>query len=199
MKEFPFTLTLTAVIAAVFILDTFVFVPKGIKVFSKKHIFDGDKTGYITKALRLSYSDIKRGQVWRLFSQVFLHVGIPHLFFNSLALLLTGYALETTIGTVKTLLAFLFSSFFSALIMCFGLKFEDGEGASTGIYGLIAVYVLTAVKQRDILFSSLPWYLAVIIGIYAIVGMLLNKIDRWEHSTGFLGGLIFGAAALFLF
>ena len=36
---------LAAVIDICFILDTFVFVPKGVDKFSRQHILDGDKTG----------------------------------------------------------------------------------------------------------------------------------------------------------
>lgn len=191
------TLILVGLIVLFFIFDTFVLIPKGTKIFTKEHLIDGDKVGYITKALKLNYPKIKKGQVWRLFSQVFLHVGIPHLVFNSFAILITGYALETTIGWQKTILGFFFSALFSALIIAFGLKFEDGEGASTGIYGLIAIFIMVAIKEHTVFFSNLHWIFVVLLGIYTIVGMLLSKIDRWEHSTGFIGGLIYSIGILF--
>jgi len=192
------TLILVGIIIFVFILDNFILVPKQVKIFSKEHLIDGDKTGYITKALKLSYTKIKKGQIWRLFSQVFLHVGLSHLIFNCLALLVVGYALETTVGFQKMIFGFFFSAFFSALIIAFGLKFEDGEGASTGIYGLIAMYIMVAIKEKSVFFSALPWHLVVLLGVYTVVGMLLSKIDRWEHSTGFIGGLIYSAVILYL-
>lgn len=191
--KFTFTIALSSVIVLCFILDTFVLIPKKTKVFTKSHLIDGDKTGYLTKSLCLSYAKIKKGQVWRLFSQVFLHAGLPHLIFNCLAILFTGYALETTIGGVKTLVCFFFSALFSGIIMCFAVKLEGGVGASTGIYGLIACYIVTAVKQQNVLFSSLPWYRVLLIGVYTAGGMLISKVDRQEHSSGFLGGLIFSA------
>lgn len=69
---------LAAVIDICFILDTFVFVPKGVDKFSRQHILDGDKTGALTKALKMSCTKIKKGQVWRLVTQVFLHVARPY-------------------------------------------------------------------------------------------------------------------------
>jgi membrane associated rhomboid family serine protease len=118
--------------------------------------------------------------------------------FNSLALLIVGYALETTIGWQKTILGFFFSAFFSALIIAFGLKFEDGEGASTGIYGLIAIFIMVAIKEHTILFSNLHWSCILLLGIYTVVGMLLSNIDRFEHSTGFIGGIIYSAIILYM-
>ena len=110
-----FTVSLVAVIILAFILDTFILIPKGTKIFTKAHLIDGDKSGYITKALKLDYSKIKKGQVWRLFSQVFLHVGLPHLIFNCTATLAVGYALETTVGSAKIALCFFFSALFSGI------------------------------------------------------------------------------------
>lgn len=190
------TIILISIIITIFLLDTFVFIPKGTKIFTKKHLINGDKTGYITKALKLDYQKIVKGQVWRLFSQVFLHVGLPHLVFNSMAILIVGYALENAIGWQRTILGFFFSTFFSGLIIAFGLKFTDGEGASTGIYGLIAIFIVVAIKNGTIMFSNLHWIFIVILGIYTVVGMLLSSIDRWEHSTGFIGGMIFSLIAL---
>ena len=89
---------LAAVIDICFILDTFVFVPKGVDKFSRQHILDGDKTGALTKALKMSCTKIKKGQVWRLVTQVFLHVGLAHIVFNTAALLIVGCALGSTLG-----------------------------------------------------------------------------------------------------
>lgn len=191
------TIILVFVIVLLFIADTFIFLPKGTKILTKAHLIDGDKVGYITKALKLDYSKIKKGQIWRLFSQVFLHVGVPHLVFNCLAILTVGYALETTIGSAKTIFGFFFSAFFSGLIMAFGLKFEDGQGASTGIYGLIAMYIAVSIKEHTVLFSDLHWIFVIFLAAYTVIGMMINKIDRWEHSTGFLGGLIYSIGILF--
>lgn len=183
-------------IVLAFILDTFILVPKGTKIFTKSHLIDGDKVGYVTRALKLNYPKIKKGQVWRLFSQVFLHVGLPHLIFNCSVLLAVGYALETAVGTAKTALCFFFSALFSGIFMAFGLKFDDGQGASTGIYGLIAMFIFIAIKEHTVMFSDLHPVFIAYIAIYTVVGMLINRIDRWEHSTGLIGGIIFSLIVL---
>lgn len=186
-----FSIAFVIAIVLAFILDTFVLLPKGTKLFTKAHLIDGDKLGFVTQALKLNYKKIKKGQVWRLFSQVFLHVGLPHLIFNSTALLAVGYALETSVGSLKTALCFFFSAICSGLVMAFGLKFDDGQGASTGIYGLIAMFIFIAIKEHTVMFSDLHPVFIAYIAIYTVVGMFINRIDRWEHSTGFIGGIIF--------
>lgn len=187
----PFTVAFVIVITVIFILDNFILLPKDTKIFTKSHLIDGDKTGYVTKALKLDYSKIIKGQVWRLFSQVFLHVGLPHLIFNCTATLAVGFALETTVGTAKTALCFFFSALCSGIFMAFGMKFCDGQGASTGIYGLIAMFIFVAVKEHTVMFSSLHPVFIAYIGVYTVAGMFINRIDRLEHSSGFLGGIIF--------
>lgn len=191
----PFTVTFVVVIIVAFILDNFILIPKGTKIFTKAHLIDGDKTGYVTKALKLDYSKIVKGQVWRLFSQVFLHVGLPHLIFNCTATLAVGYALETTVGTTKTAICFFFSALVSGLFMAFGIKFCDGQGASTGIYGLIAMFVFYSIKSHTVMFSSLHPVFIAYIGIYTVAGMFINRIDRLEHSSGFLSGIMFSLIA----
>lgn len=196
---FPFfSVIFTALIVVIFILDTFVFVPADVKILTVDHLLNGDKSGGILKALRLSVSQIKKGQLWRLLSSTLLHVGIPHLAFNSAAVLIAGIAAESGLGTFRTLICFIFSSLFSALIMAFHFGLEDGEGASTGIYGLIAVYILLSVRSGTVFFSPLPDFLPVLLGAYAVGGMFIDRVCRREHITGFIGGLIIGAPLIFL-
>ena len=193
-----FTIIFSIVIVLVYLLDTFVVVPKGIPIFTKEHIWVGDKQGYFTKALKLSEEKIKKGQVWRLFTQVFLHVGVFHILMNVGAMLIVGLAVEEMLGWWKTLLCFVGSSFISALCMAFGFKLNDGEGASTGIYGLIAVFLLLAIKNGTILFSAMPWYLLILLAIYTVGGMFMDKTTSWEHVTGFIGGLLVGSLFVFI-
>lgn len=191
-----FTLTLTAIIVTIYILDTFIFVPKGIKRFTKAHILDGDKSGCIMQALKLSEKKIKKGQVWRLLTGALLHVSISHIVTNAAAILIIGFAVEAELGSIKTAVCFVASCFFSALVMAFLYKFNDGEGASTGIYGLIAVYFLLSIKNRSLLFSSVHPVLIALAGVFFIGGFCTGSINRREHTSGFIGGIIIGVPML---
>lgn len=187
-----FTYSFTALIAAIYVLDTFIFVPKDIKRFTKQHILTGDKSGCIMQALKLSATKIRRGQVWRLLTSPLLHVSLAHIAGNAAAMLIIGYAVESSLGSVKTLLCFAVSCFVSALVMAFIYKFDDGEGASTGIYGLIAVYFLLAIQKGNLFFSPVPWYLLAFAAIYFVGGFFSGSVDRREHTSGFAGGIISG-------
>ena len=76
--------------------------------------------------------------------------------------------------------------------MAFVYKLHEGEGASTGIYGLIAVFVMLAIKNGTLMFSGLPVFALIILAVYTIGGMFMGKATAWEHISGFAGGLLMG-------
>jgi membrane associated rhomboid family serine protease len=76
--------------------------------------------------------------------------------------------------------------------MAFVYKLNEGEGASPGIFGLIAVFVILAVKSGTVMFSGLPLFALIILGIYTVTGIITNKTVICEHLSGFVGGLLTG-------
>ena len=187
-----FTITFCAIILIVYILDNFVIIPKTAAVTLKEKLWSGHNKGYINHALHLSEKKIKKGQVWRLVSSSLLHIGTWHIVSNITATLIVGYAVESQLGAGKTALCFIGSVFVSGLFMAFGYKLQEGEGASTGIYGLIAVFVMLAVKNGTVFFSPVPAIALIVLAIYTVGGMLVGKATAFEHISGFVGGLLMG-------
>ena len=187
-----FTITFCVLILAIYIPDNFIIIPKTETVTLKEKLWTGHNKGYINHALHLSEKKIKRGQVWRLVSSSLLHIGAWHIISNITATLIVGYAVESRLGAVKTLLCFVGSVLVSGLYMAFVYKLQEGEGASTGIYGLIAVFVMLAVKNGTVMFSGLPLLALIILAVYTVGGMLVGKATAWEHISGFAGGLLMG-------
>ena len=187
-----FTISFCAVITAVYILDTFLLIPKSVTVSLKEKLLAGHNKGYLNRALRLSDEKIRQGDVWRLVSSALLHVGTLHILTNTAAFLIVGYAVETQIGPVKTLLCYLVSAFISGLFMTFVYHLHEGEGASPGIYGLVAVFVILAVKNGTLLFSGVPVALLIILAVYTVVGLFGGKTTLCEHLSGLVGGALIG-------
>ena len=187
-----FTITFCALIFIIFILDNFIIIPKTATVTLKEKLWSGHNKGYINHALHLSEKKIKKGQVWRLVSSSLLHIGTWHIISNITATLIVGYAVESQLGSLKTALCFIGSAFISGLYMAFVYKLHEGEGASTGIYGLIAVFVMLAVKNGTVFFSPVPTIALIILAIYTVGGMFMGKATAWEHISGFAGGLLMG-------
>lgn len=187
-----FTITFCAITLVIYILDNFILIPKTGTVTLKEKLWSGHNKGYINHALHLSEKKIKKGQVWRLVSSSLLHIGTWHIISNITATLIVGYAVESQLGAVKTALCFIGSAFISGLWMAFVYKLHEGEGASTGIYGLIAVFVMLAVKNKTVFFSPVPTIALIVLAIYTVGGMLVGKATAWEHISGFAGGLLMG-------
>ena len=187
-----FTVSFCAIIALIYIIDNFIAIPRTETVTLKEKLWSGHNKGYINHALHLSEKKIRKGQVWRLVSSSLLHIGTWHIISNVTATLIVGYAVESQLGAVKTLLCFVGSVLVSGLYMAFVYKLQEGEGASTGIYGLIAVFVMLAVKNGTVMFSGLPLLALIILAVYTVGGMLVGKATAWEHISGFAGGLLMG-------
>ena len=187
-----FTITFCAIILIVYILDNFIIIPKEETVTVKEKLWSGHNKGYINHALHLSEKKIKKGQVWRLVSSSLLHIGTWHIISNITATLIVGYAVESQLGATKTALCFIGSAFISGLYMAFVYKLHEGEGASTGIYGLIAVFIMLAVKNSTVFFSPVPTIALIVLAIYTVGGMLIGKTTAFEHISGFVGGMLMG-------
>ena len=191
-KMSVFTIVFCVIIFVVYLLDNFLIIPKTETVTLKEKLWAGHNKGYINHALHLSEKKIKKGQVWRLVSSSLLHIGTWHIVSNITATLIVGYAVEMQLGSVKTALCFVGSVLVSGLYMAFVYKLQEGVGASTGIYGLIAVFIILAIKNGTVMFSDVPLVALIILAIYTIGGMVIDKTTAFEHISGFTGGLLFG-------
>lgn len=187
-----FTISFCIIIFLFYVLDNFVIIPKTEMVTTKEKLWSGHNKGYINHALHLSEKKIKKGHVWRLLSSSLLHIGTWHIMSNITATLIVGYAVESQLGALKTTLCFIVSVFISGLYMAFVYKLQEGEGASTGIYGLIAVFTILAIKNGTVFFSPVPAIALIVLAIYTIGGMLVGKATAFEHISGFAGGLLIG-------
>ena len=192
-----FTIVFCALIVAIYILDNFFLVPKEATVSAKEKLLTGHNKGYINKLLRLSHKQIKKGEVWRLVSSCLLHIGTFHILFNTMAMFIVGYAVESSIGSVKACICYSFSTLISGLFMAFVYKLEEGEGASTGIFGMIAVFLLLALRNGTIFFSPVPVWALIVLAGYTAGGIITEKATIFEHLSGFIGGLMIGSVFVF--
>jgi rhomboid protease GluP len=79
---------------------------------------------------------ILAGQVWRLVTPIFLHIGLLHLAFNSYAIYVIGPQIECFFGPYRFLSIYILSGIYGVL-MSFALSPAPSAGASGAIFGLI--------------------------------------------------------------
>ena len=91
---------------------------------------------------------IAQGEIWRLFTAIFLHSGVMHLLFNLYALYVLGPLLEGYIGHLRFLAVFLVSGLYGSLLS-YALSGPISVGASGAIFGLLGAITVFFLKYRD--------------------------------------------------
>jgi membrane associated rhomboid family serine protease len=137
---------------------------------------------------------IATGEYWRMFTAMFLHVGIFHLLMNSYALYIFGNVIEGEQGRGRFLLAFVITGLAaSATSYAFGDPFVPGAGASGAIFGLFGVFLGHAWRRRDLAFYAQRVRSAMtLIVLNAIIGFTVPNIDWRAHAGGLVAGIAVG-------
>ncbi|MCK7558787.1 rhomboid family intramembrane serine protease [Chitinophaga sedimenti] len=131
-------------------------------------------------------------QPWRVFSAVFMHASVLHIFFNMYFLMVLGIYLEHILGYRRFLAAYLICGFASSTISIWWNDLLPSVGASGAIYGLIGVlFAMFSIKnlieprERKALLSSI---LITIVVTNVLSFVTKSNTDHGAHY----GGLVFG-------
>ena len=141
---------------------------------------------------------IIRGQLWRLFTPMFLHGGLLHIGFNMYALYLFGPGLERHYGHWRFLILYLLSGF-AGNVMSFLFSAAPSLGSSTAIFGLLSAEAVFLYQNRKI-FGGVAQRALINIVIIAVINLAIGlspglNIDNWGHVGGLLGGVLFAWSA----
>jgi rhomboid protease GluP len=146
-------------------------------------------------------SAVLAGQWWRVFTAITLHADLAHLVGNlSIGILLLGLAMGR-FGTGTALLASLLAGVAGNLLsLQINLKPFDGLGASgmvMGALGLLSAQTLRWSGKSGVSWKQRLGGVAAGIMLFAFYG-LAPGADMAAHLGGFLTGLLFGAALVFV-
>jgi rhomboid protease GluP len=136
---------------------------------------------------------IIQGQLWRLFTPMFLHGSILHIALNMYALLAFGPQLERYYGHTRYLALYVVSGF-AGNVASFLFSAAPSLGASTAIFGLLGAEAIFLYRNRKLFGSSAQRALTnliVIAVINLVYGMAGSGIDNWGHIGGLVGGVLF--------
>ena len=134
---------------------------------------------------------ILQGEVWRLVTSMFLHIGLLHLAFNLYALYALGSLAEELFGRVRYIIIY-FASGVLGSIASFLFVNALSAGASGAIFGVLGALVPYARKHKYLWNSGFGKNLVVIIAINLSLGVFQSGIDMSAHIGGLIGGLILG-------
>jgi len=135
---------------------------------------------------------ILAGQLWRLFTPMFLHGSIIHIGFNMYALYNFGPGLELHYGRWRFLALFILSGF-AGNVISFMFSANPSLGSSTAIFGLLGAEGVFLFHNRQLFGEVARRALTQVIsiaGVNLVIG-LTPGIDNWGHIGGLLGGTLF--------
>lgn len=140
-------------------------------------------------------------QVWRLITYQFLHSGLPHIFFNMLALFFFGPTLERHWGTKKFLIFYLSCGaaggvFYVLLVVTGFLSAGILVGASGSVLGVLTACAILFPNIRVFLFPfPFPIPIRVVaVGLICIASItILSKGANAGGEAAHLAGIAAGA------
>lgn len=139
------------------------------------------------------------GQPWRLFTSIFLHIGIVHILLNGWALYQLGGLVETFVGPSRMLAVALGSGLVGSAASTAWHVWTQNPGISAGasgaVFGLLGALVGLLLSRRNdlraegrsLLSSLLLWA-----GLNVYLGLSTPGIDNAAHFGGAVTGFLVG-------
>lgn len=187
MKQFleraPLTSALLAAILASFVLETLL----GGSTNTRTLNFLGANVPVL----------VQQGQVWRLVSSMFLHIGLMHLLVNGWALFQLGGLFETWMGSSRMALVYFVSGILgsvASVVTKLGST-VTAAGASGAIFGLMGALIAFLLRRRDRLLPAAKSLLSQLLlwaGLNVVLGFNIAGIDNAAHLGGCAAGFVLG-------
>lgn len=134
---------------------------------------------------------VKNGEIYRLLTCAFLHVGLIHLVVNMYSLRVIGPSVESLIGKGKFVFIYLISAISASLM---SLVFVDSNivsvGASGAIFGLMGALLYFGYHYRLYLNDAIKTQIIPVILFNLIIGFMMPDIDNGAHIGGLIGGYL---------
>ena len=174
---------------------TYVFLVLNILIFVMMELAGGTTNEATLMAFGVkSNPEIDQGQVWRLVTPIFIHIGLLHLFFNSYALWMVGPQVEKLYGSARFVLLYVLTGVAGVVGSYFYHPDVISAGASGAIFGLFGVLAVFGLKYR----KTIPPFFKKAVGagvvpvivINLIIGFSIPAIDNSAHISGLLAGAL---------
>jgi|TARA_B100000315_G_C14564515_1_gene582232 rhomboid protease GluP len=130
---------------------------------------------------------VLQGHLWQLFTSIFVHANLIHLFGNMIFLMIFGLGAETLYGWRNYYTIYFASGLFGSILsLLLGMN-TISVGASGAIFGLFGAVTIYSGKM------NLQSILVAL--IYAVYFFILNigvNVNVFAHAGGLLVGLVLG-------
>ncbi|MEQ8187340.1 MAG: rhomboid family intramembrane serine protease [Candidatus Eremiobacterota bacterium] len=128
------------------------------------------------------------GDMWRLFTAIFVHIGLAHLGFNIIALLKLGPVLEEILGFTRFFSLFLLSGLAGSVATMLFIPNCISAGASGALFGLIGMGITYFHRTRQVRIRQffVRW------AVYGFLFGMFTGSNNTAHFAGAIAGLILG-------
>jgi rhomboid protease GluP len=171
-------------------MPTYILIAANIIIYAYTSILSGN-VFETSDGVILSYGQdnlaVLNGEVWRLFTAIFIHANIVHIFGNMFFLLIFGLRAEDMFDVKEYLLIYFLSGLaggFLTLLFLPGSLSVGASGAIFGVLGATVIYIRRAIGQSII--SAL---------MYAFFLLAINtgpEVNVAAHLGGLIVGLLLG-------
>lgn len=154
-----------------------------------------------TETFALNPIKLMSGAWWQIFTYMFLHGNVTHIFINMFVLMIFGFMVERILGTRQYLLLYFTSGIGSAILhlLLTGVMDVSMLGASGAVFGIITAYAIMFPRSIIFMFPGIPMPAILAVAIFAFLEFVFGVfglepgIANWGH----LGGIIAGLAYMF--
>src|SRR5436309_3470964 len=138
---------------------------------------------------------VQPGQVWRIFTAMFLHFNILHIGLNMLSLFFIGTAVEVFFGKWRYLVIYLGAGILGGIFTYFLdpssiIPSAGASGAIFGVFGALGVFYFVNRENmgafgRGAITNWLFW-----LGLNLFFGFSSPNIGIWDHIAGLVAGML---------
>ena len=173
----PLTFALIAINVVIF----------GITAAQSGDLMSNFRGSSLADAWALNSLLVADGDVWRLLSSGFIHIGPIHLLVNMFALYIIGRDVELVLGRSRYLAVYFLSLLGgSASVLLFENPLAATAGASGAVFGLLGAQAIILLRLK-----RSPTPVLIVIALNIFISISIPRISLWGH----MGGLVAGAAA----
>ena len=128
-------------------------------------------------------------QIWRLFSAIFVHIGLEHFVVNVITLYFIGRQAEDIFGSRNFFLLYMMSGLMGNIFVFFFSPAALSAGASTALFGLFSSIVTLQYVVRDSYIQQLGQSYMTLI-VVNIIFSFMPSISLAGHLGGLIGGIL---------
>lgn len=130
------------------------------------------------------------GQIWRLFTALFIHANIVHMLGNSFFLLIFGLRAESMFSTKEYLFTYFLSGFVGgslSLLLGPNVVSVGASGAIFGMLGATMIYVRRTIGQSMLAALAYAFF-------FFVITSFGPGVNYYAHLGGLAAGLLIGYA-----